>query len=75
MFHGKLGTCNTTLVDLKFKGDVKPVCLWPYPITRVRKVICKNNSREKSSWYLCSMQITPNGESQIPPIQSQKIIV
>ena len=37
-----LGVCNTTPVDLELKGDMKPVCLWPYPVPRVHKLMFKN---------------------------------
>ena len=36
---GSLGTCNTVPVDLELKDDMKPVCLWQYPVLRVYESI------------------------------------
>ena len=41
IFNGKLGTWNTTPVDLELMGDVKPVCSQPYPVPRVHEEMFK----------------------------------
>ena len=41
MFVGALGTWNITPLDLELKYDAKPVCLRPYLVHRVHKVMFK----------------------------------
>ena len=41
LFDGMLGTRNTTMVDLKLRDDVKPVCSQPYTVPRVHAAMFK----------------------------------
>ena len=39
LFDNSLGICNTYLVDLELKGDVKTVCSQPYQVLRVHEAM------------------------------------
>ena len=41
LFDGTLGTWKTYPVDFKLKYDYKPICLQPYPLTKVHEEIFK----------------------------------
>ena len=41
MFDGTLGTWKTYIVDLKLKGDAKPICLRPYSVPKVHGEVIK----------------------------------
>ena len=41
IFGGMVGTWDTTLLYLKLKNNVKPVCSRPYPVPMVHKVVLK----------------------------------
>ena len=39
MYNDTLGTCNYKPVDLEIKDDMKPVCLYPYPVPKVHNTM------------------------------------
>ena len=41
VFDGTIGTCNTTLVDLKLFDNAKPVCSRPYLVTRLHEAMLR----------------------------------
>ena len=41
LFEGRLGTWNTTPVDLELRDDPKPVCLRLCPLPRVHKAMLR----------------------------------
>ena len=41
LFEGTFCMWNTTQVDLELKDNANPVCLQPYPVTRVPKAMFK----------------------------------
>ena len=46
LFDGKLGTWNTTLVDLELKDDAKPVCSRPYLLPKLHKAMFKKRLKD-----------------------------
>ena len=42
MFDGTLGTWKTIQVNLELMGDVKHVCLRPYPVPKAHEAMIKN---------------------------------
>ena len=43
LFGGKFCTWNTTMVELELKYNVKSICLQPYPVPKVNKVMLSIN--------------------------------
>ena len=70
LFDVTLVTRNNTPVDLELKGDVKPVCSQPYPVTRVHKEIFRKEVKRLVS--LGVLEEANNSKWGAPPFVQPK---